>query len=88
MKYHAVIQRDGKWWIGWIEESTGVNSQSSTRRELISNLRSTLQEMLKMNREHGFRRGESAVAGKRLEAREDAFRRLAVQLLVADRADE
>ena len=51
MKYHAVIQRDGKWWIGWIEEIPGVNSQGATRRELISNLRSALQEMLKMNRD-------------------------------------
>ena len=26
-KYTAVIQRDGKWWIGWLEEIPGVNGQ-------------------------------------------------------------
>jgi predicted RNase H-like HicB family nuclease len=48
--YTAVIQRDGKWWIGWIEEIPGVNSQGTTRQELLDNLRSALQEMLEMNR--------------------------------------
>jgi predicted RNase H-like HicB family nuclease len=50
MKYTALIQRDDKWWIGWIEEVPGVNSQGATRRELIPNLRSALREMLRMNR--------------------------------------
>jgi predicted RNase H-like HicB family nuclease len=50
MTYKAVIQKDGDWWIGWIEEIPGVNSQGSTREELVSNLRSALTEMLEMNR--------------------------------------
>ena len=48
--YKAVIQRDGPWWIGWIEEIPGVNSQGQTREELLENLRSALSEMLEMNR--------------------------------------
>jgi len=44
-EYTAVIQRDGKWWIGWIEEVPGVNSQGRTRKELIENLRSALKEI-------------------------------------------
>jgi len=48
--YTAVIQRDGEWWIGWIEEISGVNSQGHTRDELLENLRSALQEALEMNR--------------------------------------
>jgi predicted RNase H-like HicB family nuclease len=48
--YRAIIQRDGEWWIGWIEEIPGVNSQGSTRDELIDNLRSALTEALEMNR--------------------------------------
>ena len=48
--YNAVIQRDGKWWIGWVEEIPGVNSQGATRDELIDNLRSALGEALEMNR--------------------------------------
>jgi predicted RNase H-like HicB family nuclease len=50
MKYTAIIQRDGEWWIGWIEEIPGVNSQGHTREELLENLRSALEEALEMNR--------------------------------------
>jgi len=48
--YTAVIRRDDPWWIGWIEEVPGVNSQSETREELISNLREALAEAIEMNR--------------------------------------
>ena len=37
--YTAVIQRDGQWWIGWIEEVPGVNSQGRTRKELLEKAR-------------------------------------------------
>jgi len=49
--YTAVIRRDGQWWIGWVEEVPGVNSQGETREELLSNLREALAEAIKMNRE-------------------------------------
>jgi predicted RNase H-like HicB family nuclease len=48
--YTAVVQRDGEWWIGWIEEISGVNSQGKTREELLENLRDALEEALEMNR--------------------------------------
>jgi predicted RNase H-like HicB family nuclease len=48
--YTAVIGRDGPWWIGWIEEVPGVNSQGESRQELIENLRSALRAALDMNR--------------------------------------
>ena len=48
--YRAVIQRDGEWWIGWVEEIAGVNSQGKTRDELLDNLQSALEEALEMNR--------------------------------------
>ncbi len=48
--YTAVVRRDGRWWIGWIEEVPGVNSQGKTRGELLDNLRSALKEMLEINR--------------------------------------
>ena len=38
-KYTAVIQQHGEWWIGWIEEIPGVNSQGHTRAELLDDLR-------------------------------------------------
>ena len=49
--YNAVIQEDGPWWIGWIEEVPGVNSQGATRDELVANLREALTEAIEMNRE-------------------------------------
>jgi predicted RNase H-like HicB family nuclease len=48
--YTAAIQQRGSWWIGWIEELPGVNSQGATRDELIENLQSALQESLEMNK--------------------------------------
>ena len=51
MSYTAVIQRDGEWWIGWVEEVLGVNSQGATREELLDKLRDALEEALEMNRE-------------------------------------
>ena len=48
--YSAVVQQHGDWWIGWIEEVPGVNSQGRTREELLDNLRDALEEALEMNR--------------------------------------
>ncbi|MCA1659202.1 MAG: type II toxin-antitoxin system HicB family antitoxin [Verrucomicrobiaceae bacterium] len=49
--YTAVVQKTERWWIGWIEEIPGVNSQGETREELLGNLRSALTEALEMNRQ-------------------------------------
>ena len=48
--YTAVVQQHGEWWIGWVEELPGVNSQGQTREELLDNLRDALEEALEMNR--------------------------------------
>jgi len=49
-EYTAVIQQHGEWWIGWVEEVPGVNSQGHSRAELLENLRDALEEALEMNR--------------------------------------
>ena len=49
-RYTAVIQKNRKWWIGWIEGIPGVNSQGATREELMENLLPALEEALEMNR--------------------------------------
>ena len=49
--YTAAIQRDGAFWVGWIEEVPGVNAQGKSREDLLENLRSALFEALEMNRE-------------------------------------
>ena len=48
--YTALIQQHAEWWIGWVEELPGVNSQGKTREELLENLRDALDEALEMNR--------------------------------------
>jgi len=48
--YRAVVRQDGDWWIGWIEEISGVNCQEKTREELLESLRVTLREALDFNR--------------------------------------
>ena len=47
--FKAVIKQDEGWWIGWIEEIPGVNSQGKTKAELLKNLRSALREALELN---------------------------------------
>jgi len=49
--YSAVIKKEGRWWIGWVEEIPGVNCQERTKEELIETLRLTLREALEMNKD-------------------------------------
>lgn len=49
-EFRAVVRRDGRWWVGWVEEIPGVNSQGESREELMANLESALREALDMNR--------------------------------------
>ncbi|MBI3362497.1 MAG: type II toxin-antitoxin system HicB family antitoxin [Chloroflexi bacterium] len=65
--YTAVIQRDGDWWIGWIEEVPGVNCQEASRDELLESLKITLREALEFNRQDAL----AAVGGNYQEERID-----------------
>ena len=58
-EFTAVIKQDSGWWIGWIEEVQGVNSQGKTRLELMKNLRSALAEALEFNREDALKAAET-----------------------------
>lgn len=49
--YTAILRQEADWWIGWVEEIPGVNSQGATREELLANLRSALGEAIELNRE-------------------------------------
>lgn len=50
-EFTAIVKQDGEWWIGWIEELTGVNCQEHTREELMESLRVTLKEALELNKQ-------------------------------------
>lgn len=49
--YTAIIQEDGGWWVGWVEEIPGINCQERTRAELLDSLQEALSDMLQLNRE-------------------------------------
>lgn len=65
-KFTAVIKHDEGWWIGWVQEIPGVNSQGKTRAELLKNLRSALKEALEFNR-------EDAIAAAQKDYEEEAI---------------
>ena len=48
--FTAIIKNDGPWWIGWIEEVSGVNAQEETKEKLLLSLREILAEALDFNR--------------------------------------
>jgi predicted RNase H-like HicB family nuclease len=47
--YTAIIKQDANWWIGWIEEVSGVNCQEDSREALLISLRETLIEALEFH---------------------------------------
>jgi predicted RNase H-like HicB family nuclease len=57
--YTVIIKRDEDWWIGWVEEVSGVNAQERSREELLASLRMTLAEALDFNRKEAREAAES-----------------------------
>ena len=49
-EFSAIIKKDGDWWIGWVEEVSGVNCQERTEKQLLLSLESILKEALEFNR--------------------------------------
>ena len=49
--YTAIVKQEGEWWFGWIGEIPGVNCQERSKNDLMSTLRETLREAIKMNRD-------------------------------------
>ena len=56
----AIVQRDGDWWIGWIEEIPGANAQERTREELLASLREAANDILALHREAALREAMGA----------------------------
>lgn len=46
----AIVQKDGDWWVGWVEEIPGVNAQERTRDELMISLKEAANDILDLNR--------------------------------------
>lgn len=51
MKFTASYKKSGKWYIGWIEEISGVNTQGRTLKECKENLKDALSLIVEVNKE-------------------------------------
>lgn len=49
-QFTAIYKKSGKWYLGWIEEIPGVNSQGKTLTETKDNLKEALSLILETNR--------------------------------------
>jgi predicted RNase H-like HicB family nuclease len=49
-RFTAVFQQEGKWWIGWVEELPGANTQGRTLEETRENLKEAVSLIIKANR--------------------------------------
>jgi len=57
--FTAVYTKSGGWYLGWVEEIPGVNTQGKTRKEVKENLREALALILETNQLLNKREGSS-----------------------------
>lgn len=50
-KFTAVFVQDDGWWVAWIEELPGANTQGATLEEARENLKEAVQLIIEANRE-------------------------------------
>ncbi len=70
-QFTAVFQRRGKWYIGFVEEIPGANTQGRTLKEARENLREALALILESNR---------SIAGRATKGRKSRKEPIAVEL--------
>lgn len=58
-KFTAVFEQDGDWWIGYVEELPGANTQGETLDETRENLKEAIQLVIQANRELARRESSS-----------------------------
>ena len=51
MKLTAVFEKVGEWWLGYVEELPGANTQGETLDEARENLREAVQLIIAANRD-------------------------------------
>ena len=49
-QFTAIYKKSGKWYLGWIEEIPGINTQGKTLKEVKENLKEALLLILETNR--------------------------------------
>ena len=50
-KFTAVFEQDGDWWIGYLEELPGANTQGRTLEEARENLKDAVRLLIAANRD-------------------------------------
>ena len=50
-KFTAVFEQDGDWWVGYVEELPGANTQGKTLEEARENLKEAISMILEANKE-------------------------------------
>ena len=50
-KLTAIIEKEEKWWIGYVEELPGANTQGRTKEEVCENLKEAAKLIIEANRE-------------------------------------
>jgi predicted RNase H-like HicB family nuclease len=50
-KFTAVFEQDGDWWVGYLEELPGANTQGRTLAETRENLKDAVRLLIAANRE-------------------------------------
>lgn len=50
-KFTAVFEQEGDWWMAYVEELPGANTQGSTLEEARDNLKEAVQLIIGANRE-------------------------------------
>jgi len=56
--FTAVFEQEGDWWVGYVEELPGANTQGATLDEARENLREAVQLVIEANRELARREAE------------------------------
>jgi len=59
-QFTAIFERDGEWWLGYVAELPGANTQGATIDEARENLKEAVNMVLEANRELA----EKELAGK------------------------
>ena len=49
-QFTAIYKKSGEWYLGWVEEIPGVNTQGKTLKEAKENLKEALLLILETNR--------------------------------------
>ena len=63
-EFTSVIEKKGNWYIGYIEELPGVNTQGKTLKEVRENLKEALCLIIEANKEIGAKKQVDAFVVK------------------------